>query len=419
MSVTVKQSNQSNTNFRLLVVGQTVTLFGSALLRFALSLHVLDVTGRADVFATLYAISAVPLLLSPIGGAIADRLNRRNLMVAIDATNGAITLALIVMLLVKDGSIMAIGTAMLLFGVTSAMESPTVMACIPSVVPSEKLVQANGIISGTGSLAQIAAPVLGGVFYGIMGLNSLLVAGCVAFFLASGMEIFIRMPFEGQSREDRMVKTIAKDMRKGFAYVKDQPLVRNSMILAALLNLFLSPFFIVGIPIILRVTMNADDTLYGIGMALVECAMLLGAVAAGLFSKRMGIPTLHRWLIFIAALFVPLSAALVPSVLELGQYPSFAFFFLFALPILMIVTLISIYVIAHVQRVTPNEMLGKVMAIIMAVSQCAAPIGQVIYGFIFESFSKAAYVPALLAGAITVLIAVVARTMLRNKEVIS
>jgi MFS family permease len=409
----------SNTNFRLLVSGQTVTLFGSALLRFALSLHILDVTGRADLFSILYAISVAPLLLSPIGGAIADRVNRRNLMVAIDATNGVITLVLILLMFSGYGSVIAIAAVMFLFGVTSAVESPTVMASVPSVAPLEKLEQANGIINGVSSLAQIAAPVLGGVLYGIMGLNVLLVTGCTAFFLASVMEMFIRMPFEKRNRKGHVIPATLADMKDGFAYVKNQPLVRKSMILAALLNLCLSPFFIVGVPIILRVVMNTDSTLYGVGMALTEFGMILGAVAAGLFAKRMGIPTLYRWLIAVAALLVPLAVSLFPPVLRLGSYPTFVLFFLFALPILMIVTAVSIYVITHVQRVTPNNMLGKVMAIIMAVSQCAAPIGQIIYGFIFEAFSKAAYVPALLACVVTMLIAVMARTMLRNKEVLS
>jgi MFS family permease len=218
MSIPVKPSNA---NFRLLVAGQTVTLFGSALLRFALSLHVLDVTGRADLFSILYAISAAPLLLSPVGGAIADRVNRRNLMVAIDAANGIITLALIIMMFFGNGSIAVIAATMFLFGVTSAIESPTVMASVPSVAPSEKLEQANGIINGIGSLAQIAAPVLGGILYGIMGLNALLIASCTAFFLASGMEMFIRMPFEKRSRKRRMITTIATDMKEGFSYVRN------------------------------------------------------------------------------------------------------------------------------------------------------------------------------------------------------
>ena len=68
-------------NFNLMVLGQIISILGSALLRFALSLYVLDTTGSESLFATMFAISNIPLLLAPLGGAIADRFNRRSLMV--------------------------------------------------------------------------------------------------------------------------------------------------------------------------------------------------------------------------------------------------------------------------------------------------------------------------------------------------
>ena len=67
-------------DFHLMVSGQIITILGSTLLRFALSLYVLDITGRADIFAGLYAVTSIPFLLAPLG-AIADRFNRRNVMV--------------------------------------------------------------------------------------------------------------------------------------------------------------------------------------------------------------------------------------------------------------------------------------------------------------------------------------------------
>lgn len=403
-------------NFIMLVIGQTVTLFGSALLRFVLSLSVLDMTGRAGIFSVLYAISSIPLLFSPIGGAIADRFNRRNLMVGIDFTNGMITLAFIALTLLKAGSLFAVGAVMVLLGFTGALESPTVMACIPSVVQKEKLEQANGIVSGLGSSAQVIAPVLGGVLYGIMGLNPLVVISCVSFFLASIMERFIQIPFTQRGREIHIIPAIMKDMKEGFAYTGTQPLIRRCMILAAVLNLCVTPFFIVGLPVILRVTMESSDTLYGVGMMITEAGMILGAVTAGLFSKKMRLPTLYRWLIAIGILIVPLAVSLLPPVLGLGYYPAFALFFLFVLPVLMILTALSLYVITQVQKKTPNGLLGKVMAIITAAAQCAAPIGQIACGFLFEAFRKAEYIPTLILSALTLLIAVWARAMLRNEE---
>lgn len=121
-------------DFNLMVIGQIVSILGSTLLRFALSLYVLDITGRADIYATLYAISSVPLLLSPLGGAIADRFNRRNLMVIYDILSSVIIFCFLLLLSVGKTSVVLIGVVMVLLAIISAMYFPVVMASIPLLV---------------------------------------------------------------------------------------------------------------------------------------------------------------------------------------------------------------------------------------------------------------------------------------------
>lgn len=76
-------------NFTLLVLGQASSLFGNYILRLALSMYVLEVTGLAAVFAVILSIATIPtILLSPVGGILADRADRRNIMVALDTLTG-------------------------------------------------------------------------------------------------------------------------------------------------------------------------------------------------------------------------------------------------------------------------------------------------------------------------------------------
>ncbi len=98
-------------------------------------------------------------------------------------------------------------------------------------------------------------------------------------------------------------------------------------------------------------------------------------------------------MILIALLVIPMALSVTTVILNLGYYPPFILFILFSILIAMIMTIVSIYVITVVQKKTSNENLGKVMAIITAVSQCMAPIGQVVYGFMFEKFSMKIYLP--------------------------
>ena len=110
-----------NRDFRLMVIGQIISILGSALLRFALSLYVLDITGRADIYAALYAFSNIPLLISPVGGAVADRFNRRNLMVLFDFTSGIIISLYYLSLCLGGTSIFLTGAVLILLSVISYM----------------------------------------------------------------------------------------------------------------------------------------------------------------------------------------------------------------------------------------------------------------------------------------------------------
>ncbi len=209
-------------------------------------------------------------------------------------------------------------------------------------------------------------------------------------------------------QESHIIPTIVKDMKEGFIYVLKQPFILKSMLLAALLNLILTPLFVVGAPIIIRVTMESSHTLYGIGMGLIDFATIIGALSIGFFAKKLQMKTLYYWMILIALLVIPMALSVTPFILNLGYYPPFILFILSSILIAMIMTIVSIYVITVVQKKTPNENLGKVMAIITAVSQCImAPIGQVVYGFMFEEFSMKIYLPILVISFIMLLIAVV------------
>lgn len=76
-------------NFTFLILGQISSLFGNYTLRFAMSMYVLEQTGSASIFAGLLALSMLPtILLSPLGGILADRANRRNIMVILDVSSG-------------------------------------------------------------------------------------------------------------------------------------------------------------------------------------------------------------------------------------------------------------------------------------------------------------------------------------------
>jgi predicted MFS family arabinose efflux permease len=283
-------------------------------------------------------------------------------------------------------------------------------------VEERKLESANGIVQAVQALSGVTAPVLGGILYGILGVRSLILMSGISFFLSAVMELFIRIPFEKRKQDGHIVPTIITDMKAGFSYVVKQSFILKLMILAALLNMLLSPYLIVGGPIILRVTMQSSETAYGMGMGLINLATIIGALTVGIFAKRMTIKRLYRWILLIALLGLPMALSVTPLFLGLGYYPPFVLFMLCVIPIATIMTVVSIFVITKVQKKTPNENLGKVMAIIIAASQCAAPIGQILYGFFFQRLSEAVYIPTLFVSGAMLLMAALTWRIMRNEK---
>lgn len=336
-------------------------------------------------------------------------------MVIYDFSSSFIILGLFLLISTDKSSVFMISVIMIILSIISTMYTPTVTSSIPLLVAKSKIESANGIVTGIQAISDIIAPIIGGILFKFIGVDVLIIFSCTAFFLSAVMETFIKIPFTRRKQDKNIVNTIIKDMKVGFKYVVKEPFILKAMILAGVLNFILSPFLSVGVPIILREIMQSSDTMYGIGLGLVSFSTILGALTIGIFTKFFRMNTLYRWLIAIALLFIPIAIAVMPDILKLGYYPGFIVFMLGMIPASAILMLLDIFVISKVQKKTNNENLGKVMAIIMAVSQCVAPLGQVIYGVVFETFRTRIYQPILLISIILFVVAAITQLIKRNR----
>lgn len=414
----IKALNTFNKNFNLMVLGQIISLFGASILKFALSLYILDMTGKAEIFATILAVSSIPIILfSPIGGAIADIFNKRNLMVIFDFSSGLTVLILTVFLFSNNGSILLIGTIMTILSVISTMYQPTVQSSTPILVDNEHLINANGIVAGVAFLTNIAGPVLGGVLYGIIGINAIIVISCISFFLSAIMEIFIQIPFVKQEQRGNIIKTIFIDIKDGIVHIrKENRFALKVIFLAMVINLFLTSMLIVGIPYIVKITMGANNFLYGIAEGAISFSSLIAAVSIGIFSKYLKITNLHICFGICALMFIPMTFSVYPFILSTGFPVPFLIFIVSSMLIFFTTTLISIYSITIIQLKTPNELLGKVMSILFAGTSMAMPFGQVIYGKVFDLLSDKVYVIIIVVGFITLLLAFISKITLKNEK---
>ncbi len=373
-----------NRNFCLMIAGQLFSVFANAILQFTLSLYVLDLTGSAGVFAGITALSIIPrLVFLPFGGILADRLPKKSMMIALDSCYATLTVVLGLGLLYRE-SVFFIGVISILLGVASAFETPVVQSAIPAIQPKEHLEQSNGITSAVAMLANLLAPALAGLLYAIFEVPVLFIGCCVVFAIAVIFEVFLKIPYQKITDGKRAGEIVTYDFRELKCYLKEkQPVIVSVSLVAALINMLISSFLMIGIPYVVRIELSVSSELFGTMQTLFAVGGLLGSISVGFVIKILSPDKLHRLLLLGAALF---SGLIIPFGISMSD--RFAFWMITIVSTMMQVVFaaLSVYLISLIQKLTAPDMLGRVMSMVLMLSTLALPLGQGIYGLLLETY---------------------------------
>lgn len=369
-------------DFTLVVIGQIISLFGSAILRFTLPLYLLRQTDSAVLFGAVGAAAFVPAVLcSPIGGAAADRVNKRNMMVLLDFSTAGLILTFALLLGRAPLVPLTAVCLMLLYGIAGAYQ-PAVQASIPLLAGSEQLTSANAVIHMVNTLSGLLGPVAGGILFGSFGIRPVLWVSAGCFFLSAVMELFIHIPPPPQAA-GTVLSTLRQDLGESWRFIRwERPVFLSVMLVLALFNLVLSAALIVGVPVAVIQTLGMRDSRLGLTQGAMGLGGLLGGLLTAFLGKRMRLRRGSVLLLAASLTAAGMAAALLPGVAPAAGYwivtaMSFA--------VMVLSTMLVVLLSAAVQRQTPPALLGKVMAFIMAVSNCASPLGQTVYGALFET----------------------------------
>ncbi|MNE30451.1 hypothetical protein D3C80_1239660 [compost metagenome] len=251
--------------------------------------------------------------------------------------------------------------------------------------------------------------------YSLSGIETIVVITCMSFLLAAITEMFIRMPFEKGKQTYGAIKTILLDLKEGARYtIRENPFLLRVILIAAAMNVFITPLFLVGIPYIIKIIMRMNDKYFGFTQGGISLSMIFAAVTVGLISSKLKVSNLYICLIGTGVLFIPMALSIHPTLLggEGADFTQYVVFSLCAMLIMFVITIINIYIMTTLQQQTPNIMLGKVMAILTAVSTCAVPVGQIIFGALIDRFAANVYALVLVISAITIGVGLVTRKLL-------
>lgn len=366
----------------MVVIGQMISIFGNAVLRFALPLYILDQTGSSTIFGTILAIATVPtLLFSPLGGILADRVNRRNLMVILDLLT-AVLIGGFSFFLSTGPIIVVIAILMVIFSIIQSFYQPAVQASIPLISSKDNLEKANGIISLVNAFSNLLAPLFAGILYGVLGIWPIMISAVICFFLAAIMEMFIVMKFESKHHDESIIGIIRSDLRVSIDYMtKDTPVIIKAMLVISGMNLFLTPIILVGLPAIIKVKLGLSSQYYGLTQGVMAAGMIIGGIIISVIAKKIEIEQVYKMLFYASMGLLPIALSLSIKLSVMVVYWTIS---ICCFIITIFITMFNITMISFIQRETPDHLIGKVISYIFVMARSTLPVGQAMYGFLFE-----------------------------------
>ncbi len=401
-------------NFTLLILGQLTSLFGNFILKLALSMYVLEVTGSAAIFAGILSAATIPtILLSPLGGILADRADRRNIMVALDALTGVSVLCA-ALFLSENNAIAVISTLLIILSILCAFETPTVQACIPTMLQGDNIMKGNAVVNQVASLSYLIAPMLGGVLYAMLGLKPVMYASVVCFFITALFECFIKLSYQRIQNQGGVLQIVKQDFLSSMQYIsKEQTSISKMLLLTAFSRFFVMGITIVGLPFLVRTVLGFNAKYYGAAESALAVATILGSIAAGILAEKLKI---HKLSFLLAILGIFIIPAGIVFLLPVNATIKYGVTIVSFCGMQAVISIFSIFAVSLIQQRTPNHLIGKVMAYTSTVTLCVQPIGQIVYGFLFDRFYSAVYFVLIPTGIIVCIVGLSAMNFFKNME---
>lgn len=295
-----------NVRFLRLWIGQGTSFVGDAVSMVALVVLVVQVTGSASAVGGALVARLLPTLASPLAGVLADRVDRRVVLVATDLARALLILG---MIFARD--LVTIYALAFLMGLARTLFNPTIRAAFPSVVGGGDLTRANALISGTFSVAETAGPALGGLLVATVGVNAAFILDA-ATYLISAVLLSLN-PLPRPQREDEGAG-FGEDLKAGFSYLAGAR-VPLAIVAGGFLTILTINTTIPAEVFLAKETFGTGDAGYGLLVGIFGGGMVLGSALMAALGDRIRLLPVYFLGVFISAL------ALVGA----GLSPTFAF----------------------------------------------------------------------------------------------
>ncbi|GFP77780.1 MFS transporter [Clostridium fungisolvens] len=357
-----------NKNFFLLWQGQLVSCFGDAIYEIALGFWVLAVTGSSALMGTIMAITMIPrIAISPFAGVWVDRANRKLIIILADLIRGVAIVSVGFAIYKGVGSVWMVMAAGIVLGLCSAFFGPSISSVLPDLVPKERLLQANSSYQMSNTGANLMGTMAGGAIFSILGAPIMFLLNGFSYLFSGFLELFLKVPKVIHKKEKSNFK---EDFVDGLKFSIKFKGLRNIIILACVINFFAQVGFVLLMPYF-NSTPGLDAKKYGLAMGIFTLGMISGMLTLSIIK----IAAKNKFFVFVSSGIISMAMIMIAPITE-NIYAICILLFIAGALNAILNTLLN----TTAQLIVPQDMRGKVFALIGTFTQALSPIGMVIGG---------------------------------------
>ena len=370
-----------NRNFRMLWIGEGISLLGDQFYMIALPWLVLSLTGNAPAVGTVMAMAGIPrALFMLVGGALTDRFTPRRLMINSNLARMVLTAVLAALVTTNLIQLWMLYISALLFGLADAFFFPAQTSIVPQLVSKGQLQQGNALIQGTAMLSLFVGPVIAGALISRLdssathptaGIALAIAIDSLSFIASVAMLSLMRIE-NGNAHAEKDDKGVIASIREGLLYMWNDRVLKIVFPITVGLNILINGPFAVGIPVVARTRFPQGAAAFGLIMSLFGGGALLGIVLAGALPKpsKKTLGTISLSVLSVMGLglvvigITPTLYVAAAAALVMGTANGYA----------------NINMITWLQQKVMPEMTGRVMSLVMFAAVGLNPISNTLAG---------------------------------------
>ncbi|SFD16757.1 MFS transporter [Clostridium uliginosum] len=377
-------------NLWMYIGGRFISLIGSGIQMIALPLYILDLTGSGILMGVFSILTLVPALITaPFSGIIGDRRNRRNIMIAMDFGRGALILFFGIIAMTGFLNIYILFSLQVFISIMDSLFNSSSAALMPELISKDELIEANSAKGGFDAASMILGPALGGVIYGVWGIQMVFYMNSVSFIISAVFSMFITYNKKVVEKEKINIKMFLNENSEVLKFIVNKKGLFQLFTFAMISNFLLVPMFDIVMPYALKKEVGFASQQYGYIMGFYTVGILLGNIAISVYFKKLGLKKLMRFGLITETIVTIGACALVfPQIVSIYGGATWTLFISISICCITMGffnAFVNTPISTNLQNLVPDEMRSRFFSIMGMFSQGAVPVGALLFGILLDT----------------------------------